>query len=106
MVDGFLQPFGGLRLFNSRPNRGLATCYYNFGRTVAREIMNTDALKMAGVLMISTSTVLIHIRIIPRWMAILGYLLAAIMLLRIEHIDQLGWVSLTVPDFSAMNSPD
>jgi hypothetical protein len=35
---------------------------------------------MAGVFMISTSTVVIYTKIAPRWIAILGYILACILL--------------------------
>lgn len=84
-------------LYLTQPDRIVASSYYDFGRTVSYHLMNTYALKMAGVFMISTSTVFIRTRVIPKWMAILGYVLAAIMLLRVDHIDQLGWISLTFP---------
>jgi hypothetical protein len=38
-------------------------------------------VKMAGVFMISTSTVAMSIRFAPRWLAALGYLLAALLLI-------------------------
>ena len=38
--------------------------------------MNVYAIKMAGVFMISTSTVVIYTKIAPRWIAVLGYVLA------------------------------
>lgn len=84
-------------LYLAQPNQIIASGYYNFGRTVSYEIMNAYALKMAGVFMISTSTVFIRTRTIPKWMAILGYVLAAIMLLRVDHLEQLGWISLSFP---------
>lgn len=84
-------------LYLAQPNQMIASSYYDFGRTISHQIMNTYALKMAGVFMISTSTVFIRTRVIPKWMAILGYVLAAIMLLRLGHIEQLGWVSLSFP---------
>jgi hypothetical protein len=81
----------------AQPNPLLASDSYIFGYALSLNIMNTYALRMAGVFMISTSTLFIRTGIIPRWMAILGYLLAAIMLLRIGFIDRLGWVSLSFP---------
>ncbi len=84
-------------LYLTQPDRIVASSYYDFGRAVSYHLMNTYALKMAGVFMISTSTVFIRTRVIPKWMAILGYVLAAIMLLRVDHIDQLSWISLTFP---------
>jgi hypothetical protein len=47
-----------------------------FGRAAAFIIMNVYAVKMAGVFMISTSTVLVYTRIAPRWIAFVGYVLA------------------------------
>lgn len=86
-----------LILYLNQPNQALASGYYDFGRTIALDILNIYALKMAGVFMISTSTLFIRTRIVPRWMSILGYALAAIMLLRIGHLDSLGWISLSFP---------
>ncbi|HEY9639632.1 MAG TPA: hypothetical protein V6C57_04070 [Coleofasciculaceae cyanobacterium] len=84
-------------LYLSQSNPLIASGFYNFGYTTAREIMNSYAIKMAGVFMISTCTIFIRTQVIPRWMAWLGYALAAIMILRISHIDRIGWVSLFFP---------
>ena len=43
--------------------------------------MNVYAVKMAGVFMFSTSTVVIYTKIAPLWIAILGYALALVLLL-------------------------
>ncbi len=84
-------------LHATQSNRLLASGFYDFGYTVAHEIMNTYVVKMSGVFMISTCTLFIRTRVIPRWMALLGYALALLMLLRIGHIDRIGWVSLIFP---------
>ncbi len=84
-------------MYLNQPNQLLASSYYDFGRTVALDILNIYALKMAGVFMISTSTLFIRTRMVSKWMSILGYALAAIMLLRIGHLDSLGWISLAFP---------
>lgn len=88
---------GIIYLYNTQTSFSLASDYYNFGRAIAQEILNTYMLKMAGVFMISTSTLFLRSRVIPRWMALLGYGLAAIMLLRISHTDRLVWISLAFP---------
>ncbi len=54
---------------------------FRFGRAVAYILFNVYAIKMAGVFMISTSTVVIYTGIAPRWMAGIGYALAALILL-------------------------
>lgn len=53
---------------------------YSFGRAVTYETLNIYAMKMAGVFMISTSTIAMRTKIFPRWMALLGYALALVLL--------------------------
>jgi hypothetical protein len=67
-----------------------------FGRNVAYQTMNVYAVKMAGVFMISTSTLAIRTGIFPRWMSFLGYALALLLLLSIGH---LVWVALVFPSW-------
>jgi len=52
-----------------------------FARAVTFNIMNVYAIKMGAVFMISTSTVVIFTGIAPRWIAVLGYGLALVLLL-------------------------
>jgi len=70
------------------------TGIYAYARAMTYEIMNIYAIKMAGVFMISTSTVFIRTSIVPRWVSILGYGLALILLLSIGTIE---WISLVFP---------
>ena len=49
--------------------------------------MTVYTMKMAGVFMISTCTLSLRTRIIPRWMAFLGIALALILLLTINLIS-------------------
>lgn len=89
---------GSVLLLPVGPSNSPSTSiYYNFGRTVSREILSNYGIRMAGVFMLSTSTLFLRTRVIPRWMAWLGYGLAIIMLLRIGHIERLGWVFLGFP---------
>jgi hypothetical protein len=43
-------------------------------------MMNVYTIKMAGVFMVTTSTIAIYTGFAPRWIAILGYLLALLLL--------------------------
>lgn len=54
---------------------------FHFARAAAYNLVNLYAIKMAGVFMISTSTVAMSTRFTPRWIAVLGYVLAVILLL-------------------------
>jgi hypothetical protein len=67
---------------------------YTLGRAITYEFLNVYAWRMAGVFMISTSTVAIRTGILPRWMAILGYALALVLLLSLGYSL---WVSLVFP---------
>jgi hypothetical protein len=71
----------------------LASGAYALGREHI-QAMHVYATKMAGVFMVSTSTITLQTRIAPRWMAFLGYALAAILLLSFESIV---WVVLAFP---------
>jgi uncharacterized membrane protein len=67
---------------------------FRFGRAVAYILFNVYAIKMAGVFMISTSTVVIYTGIAPRWMAWIGYALAALVLLGSFY---LSWSIMVLP---------
>jgi hypothetical protein len=67
---------------------------FRFGRAVAYVLFNVYAIKMAGVFMISTSTVVIYTGIAPRWMAGAGYVLAALVLLGSFYIS---WSIMVLP---------
>lgn len=88
---------GTILLSSTPPERLIASGIYDLGLTFSRYLMFVYAIRMAGVFMISTSSLFFRTRVIPRWMALLGFLLAAIMIFRINQIDRLGWVFLFFP---------
>jgi hypothetical protein len=54
---------------------------FRFARTLSYNLVNVYMVRMAGVFMISTSTVAMSTHFAPRWLAALGYLLAVLLLL-------------------------
>lgn len=62
------------------PNQLVSSSAFRLTRATIYILLNVYATKMATVFMISTSTVVIHTAIAPRWTAILGYVLAIILL--------------------------
>ena len=81
--------------FRTMPDRLVETGLYAFGRAAVYQLINVYAVKMAGVFMISTSTVAIRTRIFPRWMAWLGFALALLLLLSSGYI--FFWAPLVFP---------
>lgn len=67
---------------------------YALGRAQIFQTMNVYGIKMAGVFMFSTSTILLRTLIVPRWIAFLGYGLGAVLLLSIGIIR---WIPLVFP---------
>lgn len=76
------------------PNALINSTSFHFARATAYNIMNVYAIKMAGVFMISTSTVALYTAFAPRWIAVLGYILASILLLGSYYI---GWSIIMLP---------
>ena len=68
-------------------NELIKSSTFRFARATTYILVNIYALKMAGVFMISTSTVLISTGIAPRWIAIVGYVLACILLVGSYYIS-------------------
>ena len=73
--------------FDARPDQRIDPDTFTFVRTLAFNLMNVYAIKMAGVFMISTSTVAIYTAFAPRYIAFLGYALALLILLGSDHLN-------------------
>ena len=69
------------------PNELINSVTFRFARATAYIIMNVYAIKMAAVFMISTSTVVIYTGIVPRWIAVIGFILACILLIGSYYIS-------------------
>jgi hypothetical protein len=76
------------------PDELINSATFRFARAVTYIVMNVYAIKMAGVFMISTSTVMIYTGIAPRWIAVLGYTLAFILLVGSYYIS---WSFVVLP---------
>lgn len=73
-------------VFAADPGEVLNSVTFRISRALAYNLVNIYAIKMAGVFMISTSTVIIYTGMAPRWIAFLGYVLALILLLGSYYI--------------------
>ena len=66
--------------FETAPAQLIESATFHFARAAAYSMMNVYTVKMAGVFMVTTSTIAIYTGFAPRWIAILGYLLALLLL--------------------------
>lgn len=78
----------------AEPNELISSTIFHYARAAAYILINVYATKMAAVFMISTSTVVIYTSIAPRWIAIIGYLLALVLLIGSYYI---GWSFVILP---------
>jgi hypothetical protein len=87
---------GALLLVSSsnEPGRLISTGTFQLARAIAYVLINVYAIKMAGVFLITTSTLVIYTKVAPRWIAILGYVLAAILILGSYYIS---WCFVVLP---------
>jgi hypothetical protein len=66
--------------FAAAPEQLVNSVTYHFARAITYNIFNIYVIKMAAVFMFTTSTVALYTGLVPRWLAILGYLLALLLL--------------------------
>jgi hypothetical protein len=72
---------GGLLMaFAAEPGQLIDSATYYFARAAVYNIVNIYMTKMTGVFMITTSTMAVYTGFAPRWLAILGYALALLVL--------------------------
>jgi hypothetical protein len=67
---------------------------YHFGRRAVYVLLNVFAFKMAAVFMFSTGTIGLRTAFLPRWVALVGYACALVLLL---VITDWAWVGLLFP---------
>jgi hypothetical protein len=66
--------------FTLHPEELIGSATFHFARAAAYSLVNVYMIKTASVFMFTTSTVAIYTGIAPRWLAILGYVLALLLL--------------------------
>jgi hypothetical protein len=72
-----------------------------FGRRSAAALASIYGLRMAAVFTLSTTTLATRLGLVPRWLTILGYLTAAVLLLGAGNVR---WLELVFPAWIAVLS--
>ena len=72
---------GLLTTWGAMPGQVVESGVYRFARTTTLQLINGYGMRMAGVFVITTSTLAIRTGIFPRFTALLGYVVAALLLL-------------------------
>ena len=83
-----------LTAFALQPEQLMGSATFHLARAAAYSLVNVYMIKMASVFMITTSTVAIYTGIAPRWLAVLGFALALILLFGSFYIS---WSILVFP---------
>ena len=66
--------------FAAKPEELIGSATFQFARALAYALINVYVVKMAGVFMVTTSTIAIYTAIAPRRLAFFGYALAILLL--------------------------
>ena len=69
------------------PDALVHSATFHFGRGLAYGMINIYVVKTAGVFMITTSTIAIYTRLMPRWLAIVGFIIAAGLLIGSSYFE-------------------
>jgi hypothetical protein len=80
--------------FEAAPAQLINSATFHFARATAYSLMNIYTIKMAGVFMITTSTIAICTGFAPRWLAMLGYSLSLLLLFGSYY---LSWSFIVFP---------
>jgi hypothetical protein len=85
---------GVIRVLTAGAENLVASGSYAVGRAEVYQISNIYAVKMAGVFMFTSATILLRSGILPSWFAILGYGLGLLLLLSVGIIS---WTPMVFP---------
>jgi hypothetical protein len=80
--------------FTIAPEQLIRSATFHFARAAAYSIVNVYMIKVAAVFVITTSTVAIYTQFAPRWIALIGYLLAVLLVFGGYLVD---WTIVAFP---------
>jgi len=74
---------------------------WGFARRFTITLMNIYAIRMGAVFILSTTTIALRTRILPRWLGVGGYIVAVPLLI---SVSLAGWVILLFPAWTLVLS--
>lgn len=83
-----------LKVLGASYSSAVGAGVYLFGRAQMYQATNIYAVKMAGVFMITASTVAMKTRMFPRWLGLVGYALAQVLLWSVGLVE---WIAMLFP---------
>ncbi len=85
---------GGLISTAAEASTGDLGSVWPFGRRSSASLASVYGLRMAAVFTISATTLATRLQVVPRWLAVLGYATAAVLLLGVGLVP---WLQLVFP---------
>jgi hypothetical protein len=86
---------GGLIATESQRGSGaISPEVWRLGRETTYLVLNVYAMRMAGAFTISTTAIAVRLGILPRWLAMFGWIVAGVLLLTVERF---AWVQILFP---------
>lgn len=67
---------------------------WSFARHTTYLVLTVYAMRMAGIFVLVTTTIMRRLRIFPRWLVAVGFIIAIVLLLTVESI---AWAALLFP---------
>jgi hypothetical protein len=86
--------FGLLASFHAAPSTATEIEIWDLGSKAAQALLNTFAMRMAAVFVISTCTIALRTAVIHRWLAFLGLAIALVLLVAASSIP---FINLLLP---------
>ena len=84
----------GLLEAETRGGGGISPEVWSFARHTTYLVLTVYAMRMAGIFMLVTTTIMTRLRNIPRWLTAVGLVVAMVLLLTVES---LAWAVMLFP---------
>jgi hypothetical protein len=92
---------GIMAVYRYDPNLVINCGFYHFGRAMIYKFNNVYAICMAGMFLTALGTIWVRTKLMPRWVALLTFLGALVLLI---GIDINPWISIVFPGLVFMIS--